>query len=208
MSAGVYSKESLGYLVTCDPYLQQVFKSVLQFFDHKILCGHRPKEEQDAAFNSIPQRSKVPWPKGRHNTLPSEAIDAVVYPIGTLFDEKPDPRDIQRQIFFAGYVLAFAAIMGKPLRWGGDWDADTDFKDQTFNDYLTLKSERSRKMFETLGGRKFIAFILTLFSYVGMGIVNKTPPDGTILIGLFAAFGAVNVAAAFSPKSPETPPAP
>ena len=37
---------------------------------------------------------------------------------------------------FAGYVQGVAEQLGIKIRWGGDWDSDFDFKDQTFNDLV------------------------------------------------------------------------
>jgi len=42
--------------------------------------------------------------------------------------------------YFAGYVKGVATMLYKNgtiksrIRWGGDWDSDTDLKDNTFND--------------------------------------------------------------------------
>jgi len=43
--------------------------------------------------------------------------------------------------YFAGYVMTVANIFYKqgttsyPLRWGGDWNGDTELKDHDFLDY-------------------------------------------------------------------------
>lgn len=120
-----YSQKSKAKLASADRGLQAVFNVVIQAFDNTILCGHRPKEEQDAAFAE--GRSRVKWPDGKHNAVPSMAVDAAPYPI--------DWKNIKRFIYFGGFVMGVAFALGIKLRWGGDWDADTDLDDQSFNDY-------------------------------------------------------------------------
>jgi len=61
------------------------------------------------------------------------AVDAVPYPI--------DWEDTKRMIFFAGFVICTAKRLKKEgkishdIRWGGDWDRDTELKDNRFQDY-------------------------------------------------------------------------
>jgi len=120
-----YSEKSKAKLATAHPLLQRVFGVVVQAVDNTILCGHRPKEEQDAAFAE--RRSCVKWPDSKHNSVPSMAVDAAPYPINW--------KNIKRFIYFGGFVMGVAFALGIKLRWGGDWDGDTDLDDQSFNDY-------------------------------------------------------------------------
>ena len=108
----------------CHLDLQRLFKEVVRNYDCSVLCGHRNEEDHHTAF--IPKRSKLDWPKSKHNSKPSTAIDVAPYPI--------DWENLFRFYHFAGYVLATADEMGIKLRWGGDWDSDKDFSDQSFND--------------------------------------------------------------------------
>ena len=120
-----YSERSRGKLRTCHLDLQQVFFQVVRRFDCTILCGHRGKEMQNALFRE--GKSKVKWPKSKHNIAPlSSAVDVAPYPI--------DWGDLNRFRYFAGYVLGIAHSLGIRLRWGGDWDSDTEVKDNRFND--------------------------------------------------------------------------
>lgn len=41
---------------------------------------------------------------------------------------------MSRFYFMAGLVMRTADILNIKIRWGGDWDGDQDFMDQTFND--------------------------------------------------------------------------
>jgi hypothetical protein len=129
----LYSASSVVKLNTCDPRLQKIFNEVIKRFDHTVLEGHRGKEAQDAAHAA--GKSKLKWPNGKHNSLPSKAIDVVPveYSNGKV---KIDWNDVKRICYFAGIVMATAQSMGIGLRWGGDWDQDTELKDNSFNDLV------------------------------------------------------------------------
>ena len=123
-SFGSKSKEEL---YTCDPRLVEVFEEVVKYFDCSVLEGRRNKEKQDEYYRI--GRSKVQWPDSKHNCEEpelSKAADVAPYPI--------DWNDLDRFRYFAGFVVGIAATRGITLRWGGDWDRDTDLKDQNFND--------------------------------------------------------------------------
>jgi peptidoglycan L-alanyl-D-glutamate endopeptidase CwlK len=47
-----------------------------------------------------------------------------------------DWKDMKRFYYLAGIVKAVALARKVKIRWGGDWDGDHDFKDQTFNDLV------------------------------------------------------------------------
>lgn len=121
-----YSAISNTRLLTCDDRLIEIFEEVIEHFDNSILCGHRGQEEQDKAFRL--GHSKVQFPNGKHNSLPSKAVDAAPYPI--------DWNDRERMTYFAGFVMAVAAMKGIKLRWGGDWDRDTEVSDNGFDDLV------------------------------------------------------------------------
>lgn len=98
--------------------------------DLSIIVGHRGEAAQMAAFNARPQRSKTPWPKSKHNRLPSWAFDFTPYP----FAGGKDWNDLARFARIAGGILIAAAIEKVPVRWGGDWDRDGATLDETFVD--------------------------------------------------------------------------
>ena len=111
-------------LVTCDSRLQRVFDEVIKHVDCSILCGSRSKEEQEELYRT--GKSKVRWPKSKHNSLPSKAVDAVPYPI--------DWNNKERFYLFAGFVKGVAADMGIKIRLGADWDGDFNPRNQSFHD--------------------------------------------------------------------------
>lgn len=110
-------------LSTCHPKLIELCERVVSWFDIAVLCGHRGKVEQHAAF--VNGYSKKDWPDSLHNTLPSLAVDITPYPV--------DLNDRSRLILMGGVVLAEARHLGVPIIWGGDWNGDFQFN-QRFED--------------------------------------------------------------------------
>ena len=45
-------------------------------------------------------------------------------------------KHFDRFHYFSGYVLGIASQMGLNIRWGGDWDQDTQTKDNKFDDLV------------------------------------------------------------------------
>lgn len=111
-------------LATCDKRLQDIFNEVIKHFDCTVLEGFRTKEDQEAAFKA--GTTKLHWPEGNHNKKPSMAVDVCPYPVVW--------KDVKRFAFFAGFVQRVAQEQGVKLRWGGDWNGDTQTLDQSFND--------------------------------------------------------------------------
>lgn len=97
--------------------------------DFSIDCGYRDKGEQNRLFTMTPPRTKVTWPNSKHNNLPSEAADCVPYVRGGSSWNK------LHCCVLAGLILAAAKEEGVPLRWGGNWDMDSEpITDQDFQD--------------------------------------------------------------------------
>lgn len=119
-----FSAKSQAKLATCHPDLQRVFNEVVKHFDCTIVEGHRGKEDQDRYYAQ--GKSKVKYPNGKHNKEPSMAVDVIPYPIDW------NARD--RFVYFAGFVKGIATSLGVNIRWGGDWDCDTELADNTFDD--------------------------------------------------------------------------
>ena len=119
-----FGSRSRKNLETCDEDLQALFSEVIKYFDCTVIQGHRGKEEQNKYFDE--GKSKVKYPNGRHNASPSNAVDVVPYPI--------DWEDTDRMYYFAGFVKGIAFKMGIPIRWGGDWNDNTEVKDTNFKD--------------------------------------------------------------------------
>ena len=68
-----FGKRSKERLATCDERLQKVFNEVIKYIDCSVLEGHRSEERQNKLFEE--GKTKVKYPKGRHNRSPSRAVD-------------------------------------------------------------------------------------------------------------------------------------
>ena len=121
-----FGESSMKNLNTCDPKLRRVFREVVKHFDCSVIQGVRDEETQNAYYEA--KRSKVKYPHSKHNAFPSQAVDVAPYPINW--------EDYNRLYFFAGVVMGTAQRLGIKLRWGGDWDGDTEVNDQSFNDLV------------------------------------------------------------------------
>ena len=129
-----FGSKSRKQLESCHDDLQVLFNTVILEIDCSVICGHRNKEDQERAVAS--GNSKVNFPKGKHNSYPSNAVDVVPYPVSW--------KDHQRFYWFAGWVLAKAEILRNvgeithKIRWGGNWDGIKngviDFSKNTFDD--------------------------------------------------------------------------
>ena len=120
-----FGKVSRERLATCDERLQRVFNEVINYVDCSVLEGNRSEERQNKLYEE--GKTKVKYPKGRHNASPSRAVDVAPYPI--------DWDDRERFHLFAGFVLGIAYSMDISLRWGGDWNQNFEVDDNKFDDF-------------------------------------------------------------------------
>lgn len=110
--------------------MKLLMNTSIKFIDFTVIDGHRTQEEQDAFFES--GASQVMWPNSKHNQTPAMAVDIAPWPI--------DWTDSNRFYFFAGVIMMLAWIFQRfgmikhEVRWGGDWDRDTQVNDQSFMD--------------------------------------------------------------------------
>ena len=72
-----FSKKSEARLQTCHPDLQAVCRELIKQYDFAVLCGHRGKAEQNAAFDA--GNSRLIYPQSKHNAKPSLAVDIAPY---------------------------------------------------------------------------------------------------------------------------------
>ena len=119
-----FGSMSLESLKQCDERLKLICSEAIQIYDFSVLVGHRTEEDQGRAYER--GYSKLRWPDSKHNKHPSQAIDVAPYPIS--WENK------ERFYFLAGIMFSVAYCKGIEIRWGGDWDGDGDFKDQSFFD--------------------------------------------------------------------------
>lgn len=130
-----FSAVSRAKLDTCDPRLVRLFENIIANYDCSVEGGARTLEEQ---------RANVA--KGVSKTLDSKHVVTPEHPLSRAIDVAPYPvrwpavgtssyvHDVARFYVFAGVVKEVARLMALPLRWGGDWDSDGDYRDQLFDD--------------------------------------------------------------------------
>lgn len=126
-----FSDTSRRELGTAHRSLQRVFLQVIKITDIKIVKGFRDKKEQDAAYKA--KLSKVKWPNGKHNKVPSEAVDVYPFPIPSDLNTK---EYATRCVALNEVVQRVADSLGIQIRWGGDWDGDGDMTDQKLHDLV------------------------------------------------------------------------
>lgn len=122
-----FSHQSKTRLMTCDPRIQAIMNRAIEHFDFTVLVGYRGRQDQEKAFRG--GKSKARFGQSKHNSLPSMAIDIAPWPI--------EWQNRDRFHYLAGWIMAMAAMESDGswhLRWGGDWDSDTETSDNRFDD--------------------------------------------------------------------------
>jgi peptidoglycan L-alanyl-D-glutamate endopeptidase CwlK len=131
-----FGNKSTTILSTCHRDLQVICREAIKTFDFSIYEGERPIDRQQQLFKDGKSKIDGINKKGKHNYSPSLAFDGAPYPI----DFSEDSKKKARFYYWAGVMFTVADRLlqeGKithKLRWGGDWDSDKDFTDQTFDD--------------------------------------------------------------------------
>ena len=133
------TRRSIDNLSLCHPDLQVLAEKAIKYVDFEVIDGFRGKDRQDRAYAI--GKSKLPWPNSKHNHRTKRLIDgelqmapeSLAFDIGAREDDKIT-WDAKYYYFIAGVMKTVAKILGIDIRWGGDWDSDGNFNDQTFND--------------------------------------------------------------------------
>jgi peptidoglycan L-alanyl-D-glutamate endopeptidase CwlK len=115
-----------------DVRLQTIVDELLQWVDVSLTSGHRGQEEQDELYRT--KKSKLKYPKSKHNSYPSLAVDLQPYPY------PENEHDLRAALgYIAGLSMMIAHKYGWKLRWGGDWDSDGSVVDNGFDDLYHLE---------------------------------------------------------------------
>lgn len=127
-----YTGRSLGNLETCHGELQLVCLELSKRVNATAIEGTRSMARQQELFDS--GASQVGPGQSKHNRFPSDAVDIVPAEAPKLWAQKKDlpSRDYYE---FAEIFFEIAGHYGIAIRWGGDWDGDKDYSDQSFNDF-------------------------------------------------------------------------
>lgn len=132
-----FGKVSSERLRDAHPGLWRLFRDVVKRFDCQILETLRTTERQQSLYAQgrttpgaiVTQKDGVNR-RSSHQARPGEsfsrAVDVLPYPVNW--------HDTDRMHYFAGYVKRVAEELGIRVRWGGDWDGDTEVGDENFKD--------------------------------------------------------------------------
>ena len=119
----VFSKKSEQRLSTCHPDLQAVCRELIKQYDFAVLCGHRNKAEQNAAFDA--GRSRLIYPQSKHNSQPALAVDIAPYPIdwGNLYRF----REMLCRFDALARLMRERGEIESEFEYGADWSSLKDY---------------------------------------------------------------------------------
>lgn len=124
-----FSKTSRERLETCDGALIQVMEDALRAseVDFGIAEGHRSLERQAELFT----QEKTTVLRSKHNETPSQAVDIYAWVNGKANYET------HNLAYIAGVVHRVAYEYGLNIRWGGNWNGNSEIiTDQSFDDLV------------------------------------------------------------------------
>ena len=131
-----WGKKSIERLDGLDPLLRQVLDRALsyQILDISIIQTVRSKEEQDEYFRT--GKSKVKWPNGKHNVTEDSPL-AKAADVAPYIPGRGVSWNKLHCCVLAGIILAAAKEEEVAIRWGGNWDMDSEpITDQDFQDLV------------------------------------------------------------------------
>ena len=122
------SNSSRNKLDTCHTLLQRLVTEVLKggvtaeggerkAFDVSVIAGFRGENDQNAAFAA--GKSKLQWPKSKHNSRPSMACDLVPFPLD--WQNIQSFKNMGEAVTAAWSSIPAAERVGFALQWGGSW---------------------------------------------------------------------------------------
>jgi peptidoglycan LD-endopeptidase CwlK len=133
----LYHRERLNGV---DARLVSVVEAIL--LDAAVVYGVRDQASQMLAYAE--NRSKLQWPNSLHNVCPplreyAEAVDLAPWPV--------DWTKIKNFYVLAGAMFQEAKRQGVSIRWGGDFNRDRNFYNDSFLDLAHF--ELDQKVMET-----------------------------------------------------------
>jgi peptidoglycan LD-endopeptidase CwlK len=104
-------------LLNVHPDLIKLAEGVAKLWDIVVIEGFRSMDRQNELYEQ--GYSKLKYPKSKHNSLPSRAIDICPYPINweNIKEFKELGEDIKK----------VAIILDIDVQWGGDWKSFKDY---------------------------------------------------------------------------------
>jgi peptidoglycan L-alanyl-D-glutamate endopeptidase CwlK len=121
-----FGRRSLSRLENVHPLLVDWAFELVTIMDCTIVSGVRTLTEQRRLVEVGASRTMDSLHIIQADSY-GHALDIAPYPI--------DWKDLKRFYILAGIGIALARKMNIPIHWGGDWDNDMEFDDQTFFDF-------------------------------------------------------------------------
>lgn len=117
-----FSSRSLARLADVDYRLRLVCYEAINDYDFTVLCGYRDEAAQNEAVER--GHSRLRWPESKHNRHPAQAVDLAPW-----YPYTPHVRWERTDDFYrmATVILEHAAVLGVPVRWGGNWRNFRDY---------------------------------------------------------------------------------
>lgn len=126
-----FGKKSKKRLEGVDVRLVDLVNTVVKYFDITIIEGLRTQKRQDMLVKDGKSKTKF----SKH--IEGKAVDIAPYPI--------DWKSRDDFHYLGGFVLGIANQKGLKIRWGGDWDASSQFegrrttKNNNFDDLVHIE---------------------------------------------------------------------
>lgn len=114
-----FSKRSQDNLNTCHKNIIKLMMAAIKssHIDFSVICGYRSEKDQNKAYED--GKSYVKYPHGKHNKIPSMAVDIIPYPV--------DWNDIDRFTDLSKHIKKIAKELNISIWWGGDWNKLKDY---------------------------------------------------------------------------------
>ena len=131
-----YGRRSLARLATCHEHLQLLMNTALADprcpSDISIIEGHRGRERQNAL--KAEGKSQLSYPRSKHNSSPSLAVDVAPYIDGSISWDWAHYRPLAAHIEQVWRELFDAGRVSGSLEWGGTWRRFPDAPHWQLND--------------------------------------------------------------------------
>lgn len=140
-----FSERSLSRLATVHPLLQMIAYEGLRQMDLTIVSGRRTIAEQQRLVSLGRSKTTHSYHVAKRLGGPAFAVDLAPWVEGGEAKER-------RYFYYMGGVLeTLAYLLGVPVIWGGDWNSNMVFSDQSFDDLYHLqideKAWKTRELF-------------------------------------------------------------
>ena len=120
-----FSETSKRKLSECDEQLQRIAYVAIKGYGFTVVCGHRNKTDQNAAYTGGFSTKK--FPNSKHNSKPSKAMDIIPDAGGWNAGRK-------QFILMIGMIKGIALNLGIKIRVGIDFNSDNDLQNDNFID--------------------------------------------------------------------------